>query len=116
MIQNFNIRKKGFPDLFGYNDEKSFFCEVKGNTDILSNIQVKKHEILLNSGIDVVILSINKNKAWQIEQKKNYFNKSYIRSSNFIDIYNSISLNHANIAFFLDFANHLALHLATTPP
>lgn len=89
MISNLNIKKQGFPDLFVFNGEKSFFCEVKGNSDSLSYVQIKKHEILLNTGISVVIFSINKNNNWIKKQKKKYFNKSLFRRTNFIDNYDS---------------------------
>ena len=87
LITDFNIKKRGFPDLFVYNDDKAFFCEVKGNSDTLSYVQVKKHEVLLNAGIDVVIFGINKNKSWEKEQEKKYFNKELVRRTNFIDNY-----------------------------
>ena len=86
-ITNLNIKKRGFPDLFVYNENNAFFCEVKGNSDTLSYVQVKKHEVLLNAGIDVVIFGINKNKSWVKEQEKKYFNKKLVRRSNFIDNY-----------------------------
>lgn len=89
LISNLNIKKRGFPDLFVYNDNKSFFCEVKGNSDTLNYVQIKKHEVLLNAGIDVVVFSINKNKNWINKQKKKYFNKSLVRRNNFIDNYDS---------------------------
>lgn len=71
LIQDMNSRKKGFPDLFVYNNHNAFFCEIKGNTDGLSFVQIKKHEVLLNHGIDVVLFSINKNKRWQMKLKEN---------------------------------------------
>ena len=89
LISNFNVKKRGFPDLFVYNDEKAFFCEVKGNSDSLSYVQVKKHEVLLNAGIDIVIFGINKNRSWVEEQKKKYFNRGLFRRGNFIDSYDS---------------------------
>ena len=70
-------------------DGKAFFCEVKGNTDVLSYVQIKKHEILLNNGIDVVLFSINKNQKWFLEQKENYFNDALFRRKNLIDNYDS---------------------------
>lgn len=87
LITNLNIKKRGFPDLFVYNDDNAFFCEVKGNSDSLSYVQVKKHEVLLNAGIDIVIFGINKNKSWVKEQEKKYFNKELVRRTNFIDNY-----------------------------
>lgn len=87
LIQDMNARKKGFPDLFVYNNQKAFFCEVKANSDSLSYVQIKKHEVLLNNGIDVALFSINKNKKWENEVKEKYFNNRLIRRRNFIDNY-----------------------------
>ena len=87
LIQDMNTRKKGFPDLFVYNNQKAFFCEVKGNADSLSYAQIKKHEVLLNNGIDVVLFSINKNKKWADKVKCKYFNNRLVRRRNFIDNY-----------------------------
>lgn len=89
MIQNLNIKKRGFPDLFVYNNDNAFFCEVKANTDTLSYVQIKKHEILLEAGVNVVVFSINKNNKWIKEHKKNYFDESLFRRNNFIDNYDS---------------------------
>ena len=95
MIQDYNSRKKGFPDLFVFDDNQSFFCEIKANTDTLSYVQIKKHEVLLDSGIDVVLFTINKNKKWFFEQKEKYFNEGLFRRTNFIDNYDS-EIYHAN--------------------
>ena len=46
-------------DLFVFNENESFFSEIKGNSDSLSYVQVKKHEVLLKAGIQVVLFAIN---------------------------------------------------------
>lgn len=89
MIQNFNSRKRGFPDLFVFNENESFFSEIKGNSDSLSYVQVKKHEVLLKAGINVVLFAINKRKSWQKKVEKRYFNDSIFRRGNLIDMYDS---------------------------
>ena len=89
LIQNLNIRKRGFPDLFVYNSEDAFFCEVKGNSDMLNYVQIKKHEVLLKAGINVVVFGINKPKYWIKEQEKKYFNMALFRRKNLIDNYDS---------------------------
>ena len=77
MLQDFNKRKRGFPDLFVFNDNEFFFCEVKANTDVLSAYQVRNHEKLLNTGIDVCLFSINKSETFLKEEKWKYFNEDF---------------------------------------
>ena len=89
LIENLNIKKRGFPDLFVYDNDDAFFCEVKANSDTLNYVQVKKHEILLNAGVNVVIFSLNKRNKWIKKQENKYFNDSLFRKSNFIDNYDS---------------------------
>lgn len=89
MIQNFNSRKRGFPDLFVFNENESFFSEIKANSDSLNYVQVKKHEVLLKAGIPVVLFAINKNKSWKKQVENRYFNDAIFRRSNLIDMYDS---------------------------
>ena len=54
-IQDYAHNHVGFPDLFVFNEDRFFFCEVKANNDVLKPVQVRKHEVLLNNGIDVCV-------------------------------------------------------------
>lgn len=87
MLQDYNSRIRGFPDLFVFNDNEFFFCEVKANTDVLSAYQVRNHEQLLNTGIDVCLFSINKSKSYIKEEKWKYFNEDFYDVNNFKEAY-----------------------------
>lgn len=87
MLQDFNNRKRGFPDLFVFNDNEFFFCEVKANTDVLSAYQVRNHEQLLNTGIDVCLFSINKSETYIKEEKWKYFNEDFYDVNDFKEKY-----------------------------
>ena len=87
MLQDFTNRKRGFPDLFVFNDNKFFFCEVKANTDVLSAYQVRNHEQLLKTGIDVCLFSINKSETFINEEKWKYFNEDFYDVNNFKEKY-----------------------------
>lgn len=89
LVQNFNARKRGFPDLFVFNEHESFFSEIKAKSDSLSYVQVKKHEVLLKAGIPVVLFAINKRKSWQNRVEDRYFNDAVFRRGNLIDMYDS---------------------------
>ena len=86
-IQDYAHNHVGFPDLFVFNEDRFFFCEVKANNDVLKPVQVRKHEVLLNNGIDVCVFGINKDSSWIIEEKEKYFNEDYIDEENFMEIY-----------------------------
>ena len=87
MLQDYNNRIRGFPDLFVFNDDEFFFCEVKANTDVLSAYQVRNHEQLLNTGINVCLFSINKSKSYIKEEKWKYFNEDFYDVDNFKEAY-----------------------------
>ena len=87
MIQDYAHNHVGFPDLFVFNEERFFFCEVKANNDVLKPVQVRKHEVLLNNGIDVCVFGINKDSSWIMEEKEKYFNEDYIDEENYMEIY-----------------------------
>lgn len=87
MLQDYNNRIRGFPDLLVFNDEGFFFCEVKANTDVLSAYQVRNHEKLLNTGIDVCLFSINKSQSFIKEEKWKYFNEDFYDVDNFKEKY-----------------------------
>ena len=87
IIQDYAHNHVGFPDVFVFNDERYFFCEVKTKTDILRPVQVKRHEVLLNNGFDVCVFGINKQSSWADEEKVKYFNEDFIDEENFIEVY-----------------------------
>ncbi|MBE6507906.1 MAG: hypothetical protein E7Z77_00680 [Methanobrevibacter sp.] len=87
MIQDYAHNHIGFPDLFVFNEKDCFFCEVKANSDVLNAVQVKKHEILLNNGIDVCVFGVNKKSSWIGEEKEKYFNEDYFDDENFMEAY-----------------------------
>ena len=87
MLQDNNNRKRGFPDLFVFKDNEFFFCEVKANTDVLSAYQVRNHEQLLNTGIDVCLFSINKSETFIKEEKWKYFNEDFYDINDFKEKY-----------------------------
>ena len=87
MIQDYAHNHVGFPDLFVFNEERFFFCEVKANNDVLKPVQVRKHEVLLNNGIDVCVFGINKDSSWIMEEKEKYFNEDYIDEENYMELY-----------------------------
>lgn len=87
MLQDYNNRIRGFPDLFVFSDDEFFFCEVKANTDVLSAYQVRNHEQLLNTGINVCLFSINKSKSYIKEEKWKYFNEDFYDVDNFKEAY-----------------------------
>ena len=63
MIKDYIHNRRGFPDLMVWNDEEIFFSEIKAGSDILSRRQIKAHKILQKAGINVVLLTINKNES-----------------------------------------------------
>ena len=87
ILQDYNKRARGFPDLFVFNDEEFFFCEVKANTDVLSAHQVRNHEKLLTTGVDVCIFCINKAKSFIKEEKWKYFNEEFYDADSFKESY-----------------------------
>lgn len=87
MLQDYNHRIKGFPDLFVFNNDEFFFCEVKANTDALSAYQVRNHEYLLKIGINVCIFTINKSQTFINEEKWKYFNEDFYDVNNFKEEY-----------------------------
>ena len=98
MIQDYVHNHIGFPDLFVFNDEEFFFCEVKANSDVLKPVQVRKHEVLLNEGIDICIFGVNKNSSWVREEKDKYFNEDYVDEENFIEVYD-YKIRTANLTY-----------------
>ena len=87
MIQDYAHNHIGFPDLFVFNDNEFFFCEVKANSDVLNAVQVRKHEVMMNFGIDMCIFGINKKSSWISEEKDKYFNENFIDEENFVEVY-----------------------------
>ena len=90
MVENYSQNYKGFPDLMVFDDENLFFCEVKGHEDSLSKHQVLKHELLLNTGVDVSLFCINKSSEHFEKEKSKYFNEFFYDPRDFDDKYNSI--------------------------
>lgn len=87
IIRDYVHNHVGFPDLFVFNDDGYFFCEVKAKTDVLKPVQVKKHEVLLNNGIDVCVFGINKDSSWIGEAQAKYFNEDFFDEENYMEIY-----------------------------
>lgn len=87
IIQDYAHNHIGFPDIFVFNDERYFFCEVKAKSDVLKPVQVKKHEVLLNNGIDVCVFGINKDSSWIGEAQAKYFNEDFFDEENYMEIY-----------------------------
>lgn len=87
MIQDYAHNHIGFPDLFVFNDDRFFFCEVKANSDVLKPVQVRKHEVLISNGIDICIFGINKRASWIGEEREKYFNADFLDEENFIEVY-----------------------------
>lgn len=87
IMQDYHHHHVGFPDLFVYNDDEAFFCEVKTSRDTLTGPQVRAHETLLNAGIDVCYFSINKSAARINEEKSKYFNENYYDEESYIETY-----------------------------
>ena len=67
--------RRGFPDLMVWNDDEIFFAEVKAGSDILSRRQIKAHKVLQKAGINVVLLTINKNMNGVRMEENRYFKK-----------------------------------------
>lgn len=86
-IQDYSRKTNGFPDLFVFNDDEAFFCEVKSAGDFLSAKQVRAHEVLINAGIDVVIFGVNKQEYWILEEKNKYFNEDFYDEFSFKETY-----------------------------
>ena len=87
LINDFSHKKSGFPELFVYNDEDSFFSVLKPNYDQLTAKEVRKQEIFLKTGIDIQILGINRSKNWKKEEQEKYFNKSFYDNTSFKERY-----------------------------
>lgn len=87
ILQDYHNRIRGFPDLFVYNDDEFFFCEVKANTDVLSAYQVRNHEQLIKTGIDVCVFSIHKSEDYIKEEKWKYFNDDFYNVDDFKEKY-----------------------------
>ena len=77
MIQDYAHNHVGFPDVFVFNENEYFFCEVKTKTDSFKAVQVRKIEFLLNTGFNVKIFGINKELSWDLEGKAKFFNDDY---------------------------------------
>lgn len=90
MVEKYSQKYHGFPDLMVFDDENLFLCEVKGHKDSLSKHQVLKHELLINTGIDVSLFCINKDTKSVEKEKSKYFNEFYYDPNDFDDKYNSI--------------------------
>lgn len=90
MLENYSQNYHGFPDLMVFDDNNLFLCEVKGHEDSLSKHQVLKHELLLNTGIDITLFCINKKDELLDKEKSKYFNEFLYDPSDFDDKYNSI--------------------------
>lgn len=87
ILQDYQHQHIGFPDLFVYNNDEAFFCEVKSSRDTLTGPQVRAHEALLNAGIDVCFFSINKSESRINEEKEKYFNENYYDEESYIEVY-----------------------------
>ena len=98
IIKDYAHNHMGFPDIFVFNDERYFFCEVKTKTDPLKPVQIRKHEVLLNNGFDVCVFGINKMPSWSHEEKVKYFNQDYIDEENYIEFYD-YKMKRANEAY-----------------
>ena len=86
-IQNYSKKSKGFPDLFVFNKDNCFFCEVKSPADFLSPNQIRNHEMLIDSGIDVKVFGVNKPQYWINEEKVKYFNEDFYDEFSFKETY-----------------------------
>ena len=87
MIQDYAHNHVGFPDVFVFNENEYFFCEVKTKTDSFKAVQVRKIEFLLNTGFNVKIFGINKELSWDIEEKAKFFNDDYYDDENVRETY-----------------------------
>ena len=87
ILQDYHHQHVGFPDIFVYNNNEAFFCEVKTKGDYLKASQVRAHETLLNSGIDVCYFSINKTDNMVDEEKSKYFNENYYDEESYVEVY-----------------------------
>ena len=95
MIKDYIHRRRGFPDLMVWNDKELFFAEIKAGSDVLSRRQISAHKALLKAGIDVVLLTINKNKTGVQTQKNHYFEDREPAKTDYKGRYN-LKLKNAN--------------------
>ena len=86
ILQDYHHQHVGFPDIFVYNKDEAFFCEVKTKGDFLKASQVRAHETLLNSGIDVCYFSINKTDKMIDEEKTKYFNENFYDEDSYVEV------------------------------
>lgn len=95
MVQDYIHNRKGFPDLVVWNDDEIFFSEIKAGSDILSRRQINAHKALQKAGIDVVLLTINKNEAGIRREEYRYERKRKPAKTDYKGRYN-LKLEIAN--------------------
>ena len=95
LVKDYIHNKRGFPDLMVWNDEEMFFAEVKAGTDILSRRQINAHNALKKAGINVVLLTINKNRSGVRIEENRYFRKRNPSKTDYKGRYN-LKLEKAN--------------------
>ena len=64
--------RSGFPDIIVWNEKELFFVEVKSNGDTLTRKQVRLHNLMLNLGIDIRLLTINMSEGSALRQVEKY--------------------------------------------
>lgn len=95
MVQDYIHNRKGFPDLVVWNDDEIFFSEIKAGSDILSRRQINAHKALQKAGIDVVLLTINKNEVGIRREEYRYERKRKPAKTDYKGRYN-LKLEIAN--------------------
>ena len=64
--------RSGFPDIIVWNEKELFFVEVKSKGDTLTRKQVRLHNLMLNLGIDIRLLTINMSEGSALRQVEKY--------------------------------------------
>ena len=95
IVQDYIHNRRGFPDLVVWNDNELFFAEIKAGSDILSRRQINAHKALQKAGIDVVLLTINKNEAGIRREENRYERKRKPTKTDYKGRYN-LKLETAN--------------------
>ena len=95
LVKDYIHNYRGFPDLMVWNDDEIFFAEIKAGTDILSRRQINAHKALQKAGINVVLLTINKNRSGVRIEENRYYRKRKPAKTDYKGRYN-LKLEIAN--------------------
>ena len=88
MAKDYIHHRSGFPDIMVWNNEELFFVEVKSKGDTLTKKQTRLHKVLLSTGIDVRLFTINLSKGYVSLQLEKYKHEEKATKSQYHERYN----------------------------